>query len=92
MDLYRKQTNVPKGKMVGEGYIWDKQIYTAMYKIINKGLLYSTGNNTEYLVITYNGEESEHIYIYTHTDTYTHIYIVQKRTQHCKCYTAKKNK
>ena len=86
---------VTKGENRG-GIHLGKQIYTAMYKIINKGLLYSTGNNTEYLVITYNGEESEHIYIYiyththTHTDTYTHIYIVQKLTQHCKCYTAKK--
>ena len=30
-----------------------------------------------------------YIFIYTYTDTYTHIYIVQKLTQHCKCYTAK---
>ena len=48
---------VTKGENRG-GIHLGKQIYTAMYKIINKGLLYSTGNNTEYLVITYNGEES----------------------------------
>ena len=30
----------------------------------NKDLLYSTGKYTQYLVITYNGKESEKIYIY----------------------------
>ena len=30
----------------------------------NKDLPYSTGNNTQYLVITYNGKESEKEYIY----------------------------
>ena len=28
-----------------------------------KGLLYSTGNHIQYLIITYNGKESERIYI-----------------------------
>ena len=31
----------------------------------NKGLLYSTGNSTQYLVITYREKESEKEYIYT---------------------------
>ena len=30
-----------------------------MRKIINRSLLYSTGNYIQYLVITYNGKESE---------------------------------
>ena len=30
----------------------------------NKDLLYSTGNYIQYLVITYNGKESEKEYIY----------------------------
>ena len=31
-----------------------------IYKIDNKkGLLYSTGNSSQYLVIAYNGKESE---------------------------------
>ena len=32
-------------------------------EINNKDLLYSTGNNTQYLVITYNGKESKKEYI-----------------------------
>ena len=34
-------------------------IYTAIYKINNKKLLYSTENYTQYFVITYIGKESE---------------------------------
>ena len=33
-------------------------------KIDNKDLLYSTGDYIQYLVITYNGKESEKEYIY----------------------------
>ena len=33
-------------------------------KITNKDLLYSTGNYTQYFVITYKGKESEKEYIY----------------------------
>ena len=41
-------------------------MYTTIYKIINKDLLYSTGNATQYSVITYMGKESgkEWIYVY----------------------------
>ena len=40
--------------------------YTLLYikQINNKDLLYSTGNYTQCLVITYNGKESEKVYIY----------------------------
>ena len=43
----------------------DKDNLTLLYiKFINKDLLYSTGNYIQYLVITYNGKESEkNIYI-----------------------------
>ena len=48
-------------------------IHTTIYKIANKDLLYSTGNNTKYFVITYKIKESEkeciHTYIYIHTKT-----------------------
>ena len=37
---------------------------TTLGKIDNKGLLYSTGNYIQYLVITYNGRESERLCIY----------------------------
>ena len=36
-----------------------------IYKINNKVLLYSTGNYTQYFVITYNGKEPEkNVYVY----------------------------
>ena len=36
--------------------------YTLLY-INNKDLLYSTGNHIQYLVITYNGKQSEKLHI-----------------------------
>ena len=47
-------------------------------QINNKDLVYSTGNSTQYFIITYNGKESEKIYI-NKTDA-----IHLKLTQHCK--------
>ena len=38
---------------------------TTIYKVSDKDLLYSTGNSTEHLAITYNGKESEKEYAYT---------------------------
>ena len=38
---------------------------------MNKVLLYSTGNYIQYLVITYNGKESEKEYMYI---SYTHSF------------------
>ena len=47
-----------------------------------KDLLYSTGNSTQYSVITYKGKESEKKYIYNiHTD---HFAVHLKLTQYCK--------
>ena len=46
------------------------------YKI-NKDLLYSTGNYTQYFVITYKGKKSEKEYIYVCMCTYIHIYITE---------------
>ena len=36
---------------------------------MNKGLLYSTRNHIQYLIITYNVKESEKVYIHTYTHT-----------------------
>ena len=36
-----------------------------MYKINSRNLLYSTGNYTQYLIMTYNGKESENEYLNT---------------------------
>ena len=67
-------------------------IYTLLYikQITNKDLLYSTGNSTQYLVITYNGKESEkdykyiYIYIYIHTHIYMYIYKLNHFAVHLK--------
>ena len=42
---------------------------------MNKDLLYSTGNSAQYLVITYNGKESEKEYIYIHIYKYKYMYV-----------------
>ena len=47
-------------------------MYTTIYKINNKDLLYSTGNYIQYLIITYNGKNLEKECVYTHT----HLYII----------------
>ena len=58
--------------------VWNYQIYTLLYikEINNKDLLYSTGNSTQYLVITYNGKGSkkENICNYMYIHTYVYIY------------------
>ena len=58
---------ITKRDFVGKGIHWEFGInrYTLLYKkYINKDLLYSIGNYIQYLVITYNGKESEKEYIY----------------------------
>ena len=50
-------------------------------QISNKDLLYSTGNYIQYLVITYNGKESERVYIHI---LLNHLAAHLKLTQHCK--------
>ena len=63
---------LPKGIAgCGAGGWWiDQQfginIYTLLYikQITNKDLLYSTGNSTQYSVITYMGKESEKEWMY----------------------------
>ena len=53
----KKQTYVTKGERWKEKYI-RINIYTLLYikQIINKDLLYSTGNSTQYSVIIYMGK------------------------------------
>ena len=64
-------------------------IHTTTYKInkiINKDLLYSTGNSTPYSIITYMQKESEKelgymcVYVYK----LNHFAIYLKLTQYCK--------
>ena len=41
-------------------------IYTPLYKTDNKNLLYSTGNSTQYSVMTHMGIESKKEWIYVY--------------------------
>ena len=82
MNLFTKQkdsqtqkTNLwlPKGKG-GEGGINQKfgiNRYTRLYikQINSKDLLYSTGDYIQYLIISYNGKESEKEYIQIITES-----------------------
>ena len=59
----RKQTYGFQGGKGGEGINWEIRIdiYTLLYikQITNKNLLYSTGNSTQYSLMTYMGIESK---------------------------------
>ena len=60
---------------------WDWHIHTTIYKIINKDLLHSTGNYTQYFVLTCKGKESEKEYIYVKLN---HCAVHLKLTRFCK--------
>ena len=55
--------------------VWDKHMHTTIYKITNKDLLYSTGNYTQYIVITCKGKESEKEYVSVYIYIYMCVYI-----------------
>ena len=72
MNLFTKQKETHRHIKQTQDYQRGKQggginkefginIYTLLYikQITNKDLLYSTGNYTQYFVITYKGKESE---------------------------------
>ena len=74
---YRKQMYGYQGT-VGEGISCDTGIdtYTLLYtkQTTNKDLPYTTGNSTQYSVMTYMGKEPKWTYTkkaYTHTHTHT---------------------
>ena len=86
MNLFTKQKQTHRRRKQIYGYQRGKgqeginqkfgsNICTLLYikQIINKDLLYSTGNSTQYFVITYKGKESEKEYIYMCVCIYTHI-------------------
>ena len=96
-DSQRKQTWLPKGK--GEGGInlkFGVNRYTQLYikQINNKEPRFSTGNYTQYLVVSYNEKESEKAYVYKldttqklNNNIYTCICITESFTvnvKHCK--------
>ena len=51
--------------------------YSIIKNIVLTCIVYSTGNYTQYLVISYNGRnyKKKNIYIYTHTHTYIYNWI-----------------
>ena len=66
--VWHQRSNVGGGRdKLGD---WDKHTHYTIYKIDNqkgdnqKDLLYSTGNSSQYSVITYTGKESENEWIY----------------------------
>ena len=68
----KKNLWLPKGKPGGGINLeFEIKIYTLLYvkQINNKGLLYSTGNYIQYLLITYNGKESESLCCIPETNT-----------------------
>ena len=60
-DRHRKK--LPKGEGIYLKFGINKYKLLYIQQKNNKDLLYNTGNNIQYLVINYNGKESE-IYIY----------------------------
>ena len=77
---HRKQTMVTKGERRGRDKlgVWEQQIHTTIYKINNKDLLYSTGNYTQYFVITCMGKNLKkkiYIYVCVYVCIYIYIYI-----------------
>ena len=67
--------------------IWDIgiDIYTLLHMkhVVNKDLLYSTGNASQHSVMTYMGIESKQEWIHAQA-WLSHVSIQQKLTQHCK--------
>ena len=74
---------LPKEKR-GQGINQEYGITGLLYikQINNKDLLYSTGNSTQYLVITYNGRESEKEYMCVWVMNHLAVYL--KLTQYYK--------
>ena len=79
IDSQTQKTNLWLPKRKGGGGRINSEFginrYTLLFiKQINKDLLYSTGNYIQYLVITYNGQESEKEYTYVCVCIYMYIY------------------
>ena len=89
---HRKQTYVYQ---MGRGEGINKDLGISRYKLLyikqisNKDLLYSTGNYTQYLVITYNGKEyeKEYIYMYLFFQVLFPYRLLQNIEYSSLCYT-----
>lgn len=58
--------------------------YTTAYKIISQGLLYNTGNYTQYFAVTYKRIWRTDMCVCIYIYIYNHFAVHQKLTQHCK--------
>ena len=65
-----RDSQTPGNKLVTKGDKWGVKTQLLYMWKNNKDLPYSSGNCTQYLIITYNGEESEKEHTHTHTHTY----------------------
>ena len=66
---YRKQTyGYQGGKRAGINWEIEIDIYTLLYikQIVNKNLVYSIRNSTQYSVMTYVGKESKKEWMYVY--------------------------
>ena len=78
---FRKQTYGYQSRKVRRGINQEVGInrYILLYirQIINKGLLYSTGNSTQYSVINYLAKESEkeQVYVYVYLNHFA-VYLI----------------
>ena len=66
---HRKKLTVHQGKKQGREFGISRYTLPYIKQINNKGLLYSTGNYIQYLLITYNGKESESLCCIPETNT-----------------------
>ena len=69
-ETYSYQRGKGWGKGINQEFGINIYILLYIKWINNKDLLYSTGNYTQYLIITYNGNESEKEY-----NVYMYIYV-----------------
>ena len=86
-DPYRENkltvTKEEEGEGLNQDFGVNRHVLIYIKQINNKGLLHSTGNNIQCLVIIYNGKESDKEYIYKTESFYL---------KHCKSTTLKKEK
>ena len=77
--------NFSKGKVGGSKLrVWDWYIHTTIFKILidnQQGLTYSTGNSTQYSVITHMAKKLEKEQYYVQLN---HFAVHLKAIQHCK--------
>ena len=72
---HRKQTYSYQQGGINQEFGINRYKLLYIKQINNKDLLYSTGNYVQYLVMIYNGKESENEYIYVYMCVYIYVYM-----------------